>query len=81
MKGPSIQFPDGTVQQATFLRPIHPSVAFRNGHVNLGTFSPVNENGSFEFDRVLKTGKVYRRVKHKHASRFPIQNHFLFCPN
>ncbi|KAF7115748.1 hypothetical protein CNMCM5793_003251 [Aspergillus hiratsukae] len=69
MKGPSIQFPDGTVQQATLLRPIHPSAAFRNGHVNLDTFSPVNENGSFEFDRVLKTGKVYRRVKHKHAFR------------
>lgn len=36
---------------------------------NLGPFSPVNENGSFEFDRVLKTGKVCRRVKHKHVFR------------
>lgn len=43
MKAPSIQFPDGTVQQSTILRPIHPSPAFRNGHVNLDTFSPVNE--------------------------------------
>ncbi|CAL5871104.1 uncharacterized protein PFLUO_LOCUS5350 [Penicillium psychrofluorescens] len=40
----------------------------RNGHVNLN-FSPVNENGSFEFDRVLKTGRVFRRVKHKHVFR------------
>ena len=48
------------------LRPAPPS---RNGQVNLGTFSPVNENGSFEFDRVLKTGKVLRRVKHKHVFR------------
>lgn len=35
----------------------------------LGPFSPVNENGSFEFDRVLKTGRVCRRVKHKHVFR------------
>ncbi|KAJ5160017.1 uncharacterized protein N7482_007021 [Penicillium canariense] len=41
----------------------------RNGQVNLDTFSPVNENGSFEFDRVLKTGRVFRRVKHKHVFR------------
>ncbi|KAJ6078987.1 hypothetical protein N7467_008740 [Penicillium canescens] len=36
---------------------------------NLDTFSPVNENGSFEFDRVVKTGRVQRRVKHKHVFR------------
>ncbi|KAJ5120664.1 uncharacterized protein N7515_010052 [Penicillium bovifimosum] len=36
---------------------------------NLGPFSPVNENGSFAFDRVLKTGRVWRRVKHKHVFR------------
>ncbi|KAJ5874285.1 uncharacterized protein N7529_002715 [Penicillium soppii] len=36
---------------------------------NLDPFSPVNENGSFEFDRVLKTGRVCRRVKHKHVFR------------
>ncbi|KAK2855598.1 hypothetical protein FQN49_005031, partial [Arthroderma sp. PD_2] len=33
----------------------------------LDAFSPVNENGSFEFDRVLKRGKVLRRSKSKHA--------------
>ncbi|KAB8225303.1 hypothetical protein BDV33DRAFT_111212 [Aspergillus novoparasiticus] len=66
VKAPAIHFPDGTVKQSTLLR--SPTV-HRNGHVNLDTFSPVNENGSFEFDRVLKTGKVHRRVKHKHAFR------------
>ncbi|OJJ50956.1 hypothetical protein ASPZODRAFT_126933 [Penicilliopsis zonata CBS 506.65] len=54
-------------QSSTFLRPPLASVPYRNGHLNLDTFSPVNENGSFEFDRVLKTGKVFRRVKSKHA--------------
>lgn len=57
-KSPAIRVPDQ-------LRP-PPS---RNGHMNLDTFSPVNENGSFEFDRVLKSGRVSRRVKHKHVFR------------
>ena len=34
----------------------------------LDAFSPVNENGSFEFDRVLKSGKLLRRSKNKHVS-------------
>lgn len=38
-----------------------------NSHNNLSV-SPVNENGSFEFDRVLKSGKVYRRTRNKHVS-------------
>lgn len=58
----AIQVPDHPSHQ----RPAPPS---RNGQVNLDTFSPVNENGSFEFDRVLKTGRVARRVKHKHVFR------------
>ncbi|KAJ5587363.1 uncharacterized protein N7459_003128 [Penicillium hispanicum] len=49
----------------------------RNGQVNLDTFSPVNENGSFEFDRVLKTGKVSRRVKHKHVFRASWKSAYL----
>lgn len=60
-RSPAIPVPDHSVH---FRAP--PS---RNGHVNLDTFSPVNENGSFEFDRVLKSGKVSRRVKHKHVFR------------
>ncbi|KAL3472962.1 hypothetical protein BJX99DRAFT_234465 [Aspergillus californicus] len=67
-KTPAIQLPDGTVQQP-FLTPTQQPAAFRNGHVNLDTFSPVNENGSFEFDRVLKSQKVNRRVKPKHVFR------------
>jgi hypothetical protein len=35
----------------------------RNGHLNLDTFSPVNQNGSFEFDRVLKSGYVEKRTR------------------
>ena len=35
----------------------------RNGHLSLGSFSPVNQNGSFEFDRVLKSGEVMKRTK------------------
>ncbi len=36
---------------------------FRNSHLNLDTFSPVNQNGSFEFDRVLKSGYVQKRTR------------------
>ena len=35
----------------------------RNGHLSLDTFSPVNENGSFAFDRVLRSGEVNKRTK------------------
>ncbi|KAL1953074.1 hypothetical protein VTO42DRAFT_3612 [Malbranchea cinnamomea] len=41
--------------------------ARRSQHLALDAFSPVNENGSFEFDRVLKSGKVLRRSKNKHS--------------
>jgi len=34
---------------------------------NVGPLSPVNQNGSFAFDRVIKSGKVNRRVKKKGA--------------
>lgn len=61
-RSPAIQVP----HHPSHMRPAPPS---RNGQVNLDTFSPVNENGSFEFDRVLKTGRVARRVKHKHVFR------------
>lgn len=35
----------------------------RNGQVSLDTFSPVNPNGSYEYDRVLKSGEVYKRTR------------------
>ena len=37
--------------------------AVRNGHLNMATFSPVNHNGHFEFDRVLKSGIVHKRTR------------------
>jgi PH domain len=46
---------------------ITPLQSFKSGHLNLDTFSPVNQNGSFEFDRVLMSGRVNRRVKSKGA--------------
>ncbi|PYH96321.1 PH domain protein [Aspergillus ellipticus CBS 707.79] len=67
-KAPIIQLPDGAAP-TSLLSPHAQASQHRNGQVNLDMFSPVNENGSFEFDRVLKTGKVARRVKHKHAFR------------
>ncbi|KAL9035356.1 MAG: hypothetical protein Q9180_004907, partial [Flavoplaca navasiana] len=42
---------------------LHSVSEARTGHLNLDTFSPVNQNGSFEFDRVLKSGEVYKRTK------------------
>ncbi|KAI9850260.1 MAG: hypothetical protein M1838_005943 [Thelocarpon superellum] len=41
----------------------------RNGHLNLDTFSPVNQNGSFAFDRVLKCGFVQKRTRKTKAWR------------
>ncbi|CAG8950162.1 hypothetical protein HYFRA_00008399 [Hymenoscyphus fraxineus] len=35
----------------------------RNSHLILDSFSPVNQNGSFEFDRVLKAGYVQKRTR------------------
>ncbi|KAI9698677.1 MAG: hypothetical protein M1836_003787 [Candelina mexicana] len=34
----------------------------QNGHLSLDTFSPVNQNGSFEFDRVLKSGESWKPI-------------------
>ncbi|KAL8643220.1 MAG: hypothetical protein Q9228_000206 [Teloschistes exilis] len=42
---------------------LKPANGPRHGHLNLDTFSPVNQNGSFEFDRVLKSGEVHKRTK------------------
>jgi len=35
----------------------------RSGHLSLDTFSPVNQNGSFAFDRVLRSGEVNKRTR------------------
>ena len=35
----------------------------RHRHLNPDAFSPVNQNGHFEFDRVLKSGVVHKRTR------------------
>lgn len=55
----------------TKLQPLHPASPLRNGEIGFGTISPI-ENGSFAFDRVIKTGKVHRRIKHKRVSFYSI---------
>ena len=43
------------------------SESYKAGHLTLDVFSPVDQKGSFYFDRVLKSGKVQRRIKKKGA--------------
>ena len=35
----------------------------RANHANLSVLSPVNQNGSYEFDRVIKSGTVVKRTR------------------
>lgn len=38
--------------------------SFRNQQLTpLDTFSPVNQNGSFDFDRIIKQGQVHKRTR------------------
>jgi hypothetical protein len=41
--------------------------SYKSGHRNLDVFSPVDQNGSFCFDREIRRGKVNRRIKNKGA--------------
>ena len=41
----------------------HPTYAQRSGHLNLDNFSPVDQNGSFAFDKVLKSGEIHKRTR------------------
>ncbi|KAJ4509797.1 hypothetical protein HRR83_006877 [Exophiala dermatitidis] len=41
--------------------------SYQSGHRHLDVFSPVDQNGSFCFDRVIKSGRVNRRIKNKGA--------------
>lgn len=66
-KPPILKLPDRNPDSPD-LQPIRPVTPYRNGITHLGACSPVNENGSFLFDQVLKSGKVNRRLKHKHVS-------------
>jgi hypothetical protein len=40
-----------------------PPNRIRNSFLGLDVMSPVNQNGSFEFDRVLKSGFVQKRTR------------------
>jgi hypothetical protein len=40
---------------------ILPPAEPRKTFLDTAAFSPVNENGSFEFDRVIKAGQVLKR--------------------
>ncbi|OKL56260.1 hypothetical protein UA08_08500 [Talaromyces atroroseus] len=62
-----IDTPNSKARSQSLAGPSHCSTSFRTGHLNLNTFSPVNEYGSFEFDRVLKRGKVFGKIKSRHA--------------
>lgn len=56
-----------------------PSVStLRSGQLTLDTLSPVNQNGSFEFDRVIKSGQVLKRTRKTKAWK-PI--HIVLRPN
>jgi hypothetical protein len=50
-----------------------PTPGIRNGHLNLDTFSPVNQNGSFAFDRVLKSGEVLKRTRKTKVLLLPMR--------
>lgn len=63
----TIQVPYRGDRPLNEIEPAQGSNTFRTGHLNLDTFSPVNENGSFEFDRVLKRGMVSCRIRSKHV--------------
>ncbi|MCJ1404589.1 hypothetical protein MMC11_007815 [Xylographa trunciseda] len=52
--------------------------SIRNGHLSLDVFSPVNQNGSFEFDKVLKSGEVYKRTR---KTRQWKRYHLVLRPN
>ncbi|TVY89792.1 putative PH domain-containing protein [Lachnellula willkommii] len=56
----ALQIPPPT---AVSLPPSTSASRIRNSHLPLDSFSPVNQNGSFEFDRVLKSGYVQKRTR------------------
>jgi hypothetical protein len=43
--------------------PQQPAAAGPRTHLAVDAFSPVNQNGSFEFDRVIKSGYVQKRTQ------------------
>lgn len=43
----------------------------KNQYLGLDAFSPVNQNGSFDFDRVLKSGDVNKRSRRTKVRQYP----------
>jgi hypothetical protein len=39
------------------------AAAGSKNRLGVDTYSPVNQNGSFEFDRVIKSGYVWKRTQ------------------
>ena len=48
---------------STSTHPLREAIAQLRTHVPLDAASPVNQNGSFEFDRVIKAGLVQKRTQ------------------
>ena len=44
-------------------KPLGDAITKLRNHIVLDSFSPVNQNGSFEFDRVIKCGYVQKRTQ------------------
>ncbi|KAH8895097.1 PH domain-containing protein [Thozetella sp. PMI_491] len=53
----------GPLSLATNIKPLSDTISRLRNHLVLDTFSPVNQNGSFEFDRVIKCGYVQKRTQ------------------
>ena len=62
-----VQIPASKIVPHQANDPIAPQTTYKTGHLDIDTFSPVNQHGSFDYDRVIKSGKVHRRVKRKGA--------------
>jgi hypothetical protein len=51
--------------------PVQPRIDTFKAKAQLTVMSPVNQNGSFEFDRVIKAGMVVKRTRKTKARRQP----------
>lgn len=61
-------------------QPLQPSSIrnLRSSQLHLDTFSPINQNGCFEFDRVIKSGHVMKRTRKTKSWR---SIHLVLRPN
>jgi hypothetical protein len=73
-RSPALDIPG---QASLVLSPNSSASRIRNSHLALDTFSPVNQNGSFEFDRVLRSGWVQKRTR---KTKVGIHLRLLYLP-